>query len=102
MTKDNRINETGREEPRAMVRRLVPTRARLQLSIYDHMLEKRAYRAVPGYRALLSIYSRKELLALWRLIRDVIESKGWRDDDARLDRDHDPVDSTVQLGDGTD
>ena len=85
-----------------MIRRLAPTRARLQFSIYDHMLEKRAYRAVPGYRALLSIYSRKELLALWRLIRDVVESKGWHDDNARLDRDHDSVVGDRQLVDGAD
>jgi hypothetical protein len=102
MTKDNRINADGREEPGAMIRRLAPTRARLQFSIYDHMLEKRAYRAVPGYRALLSIYSRKELLALWRLIRDVVESKGWHDDDAREYGDHDSVAGDRPVVDGTD
>lgn len=66
-----------------MIRRLVPTRARLQFSIYDHTQENRSYRAVPGYRALFSVYSRKELLALWRLLRDVLESEDWHDAAAR-------------------
>ena len=91
--KDNRIDLVGREEPGALIRRLVPTRARLQFSIYDHSRDKRSYRGVPGYRALLSIYSRKELLALWRLIRDVVESEDWHDATAR--RNHPGVSGAV-------
>jgi hypothetical protein len=69
---------TPRESAKLLIRRLVPTRARLHVALYD--AEARSYRGVPDYSTMIPVYSRSELLALWRLLRDVVESEDWHDD----------------------
>jgi alpha-D-ribose 1-methylphosphonate 5-triphosphate diphosphatase PhnM len=101
MATDNRIN-LDREDAAKTIRRLVPTRARLAFSLYDHTGEQRTYRTLSGYRALVSIYSSKELRDLWTAIRNVIEAGGWKDDDARSHRNHAHADVADQPMGGTE
>ena len=82
MVKDNRIN-LEREDAGKVMRRLLPTRGRLAFYLYDHTADNRAYRTLTGFRALVSIYSAKELRDLWSAIRDVIEKGAWKDENAR-------------------
>jgi hypothetical protein len=76
---ENTINLTKRETPGAMLRRVTPTTARVQLTVYDR--KNRVYKAVPGFLALFPIKSRSELLALWRQLRDALEGGTWKDAD---------------------
>lgn len=90
MVKDNRIN-LEREDAGDIIRRLIPTRGRLAFSLYDHKAFNRTYRTLTGFRALVSIYSAKELRDLWAAIREVIEKGEWHDVNARSNRNHDPA-----------
>lgn len=69
----------GRLVAKTLVRRLVPTNIRLSAAIYDR--KNRRYVAIPGYRGLIPIQTRGELLKLWRAIREAVESQGWKTDD---------------------
>jgi hypothetical protein len=101
MVKDNRINLGEREDAGNIIRRLVPTRGRLAFSLYDHIAANRTYRTLTGFRALVSIYSAKELRDLWAAIREVIEKGEWHDVNARKHRDHGAADVVDQSPSGT-
>lgn len=69
--------------PADTMKRLLPTRARFQLTLYDRATYPKSYRALAGYRALVTVVSEKEVAALWNIIRAAIDREDWRDVDAR-------------------
>lgn len=77
-----RIN-LERADAGEIIKRAVPSRARLALAIYEHDGATRAYRWLPEYSIIVAVYTKAEVDALWHSIADTIERGAWRDDQHR-------------------
>jgi hypothetical protein len=89
----------GRIAARKLLRRLVPSRIRLALSIYDRKTHR--YVQIPGYKGAIPVATKGEVVKLWRAIREAVESQTWRvhADDDHDDLDGDEEDPSADLGD---
>jgi hypothetical protein len=80
----------------AMMRRLVPGKVRVTISVYDTASIPKNYRLVPGHSEILEVNNLREFRRLWRSIKHAISKKGgWRDIDRAMrgsDRLGDPDD----------
>ena len=74
-----------READEDVLKRLLPTRARIAVSVYDHQQpgSRRFYRHLSELHLIAPVYTKKELQALWRLIEAVIINGEWIDERAR-------------------
>lgn len=69
----------------ALVRRLVPGKVRITLSIYDTDGVPKSYRIVPGHSEILEVQNLREFRRLWRALKSALSKKGgWRDVDRAL------------------
>lgn len=71
-----------RADASTIIKRAVPSRARVALSIYDHT-EGKVYRWLPDYSRVAAVFTKGEVEALWKLIEEVIAHGAWRDDGHR-------------------
>jgi hypothetical protein len=85
----------------AMMRRLVPGKVRVTISVYDTKAIPRSYRIVPGHSEILEVQNVRAFRRLWRAIKRAISKKGgWRDVDRALSGaagDSDPDDSALDV-----
>lgn len=74
-----------RESDEDILKRLLPTRARIAISVYDHQQPggARFYRHLSTLHTIAPVYTKRELLTLWHAIETLIESGSWHDERAR-------------------
>jgi hypothetical protein len=68
-----------------VMRRLVPGKVRVTISVYDTEGLPRSYRMVPGHSEILEVQNVREFRRLWRTLKVAMSKKGgWRDIDRAL------------------
>ena len=68
-----------------LVRRLVPGKVRVTISVYDTEGIPRSYRFVPGHSEIREVQNLREFRRLWRALKAAMgERREWRDIDRAL------------------
>jgi hypothetical protein len=76
MNQDHFAKQEARREPRrAVLRRVLPTRARITLSVYDSTTKPKHYRGVPGWTAAVVLPDAPSAYRLWAAVRRAISEE---------------------------
>jgi len=68
--------EARRREPRrAVLRRVLPTRARITVSVYDTTSTPKHYRGVPGWTATVVLPDAPSAYRLWSAVRAALSKE---------------------------